>query len=234
MLKYLSPYSNIWITSASTFVFFPHLIMFTISCQCVYCVFLGVVLNRQNERVGTSIPQHLCCVLTRFSYVWLFETPWTVAYQAPLSMGILQARMLEWVAMPSSRVSSQARGRTQVSCIAGGFSTNWATREYPKIIKITKITHEKAKSPNKNIISWIYSALDAGFIPGLGRSPGGGNSNPLQYSCLENPMERGAWQATARGVAKTWLKRLITLRVPKALSKLFIFWLFSFFPHQPG
>ena len=34
---------------------------------------------------------------------------------------------------------------------------------------------------------------DAGLIPGLGRSPGGGNDNPLQYSCLENPMDRGAW-----------------------------------------
>ena len=46
-------------------------------------------------------------------------------------MGILQARMLEWVVMPSSRVSSQPRDRTQVSCIAGGFFTIWATREVP-------------------------------------------------------------------------------------------------------
>ena len=60
-------------------------------------------------------------------------TPWTVAYQAPLSMGILQARILEWVAMPSSRGSSQPRGRTQVSCIAGGFFTIWATREAGQI-----------------------------------------------------------------------------------------------------
>ena len=40
------------------------------------------------------------------------------------------------------------------------------------------------------------------LIPGLGRSPGGGNDNPLQYSCLENPMDRGAWQATVHGVAR--------------------------------
>ena len=39
------------------------------------------------------------------------------------------------------------------------------------------------------------SAGDAGLIPGLGRSPGGGNGNPLQHSCLENPMDRGAWLA---------------------------------------
>ena len=54
------------------------------------------------------------------------------------------------------------------------------------------------------------SAGDLSLIPGLGRSPGGGHGNPLQYSCLENPMDRGAWQATVYGVAKSWtrLKRL--------------------------
>ena len=46
------------------------------------------------------------------------------------------------------------------------------------------------------------SAEDAGSIPGLGRSPGEGNGNPLQYSCLENPMYREALQATLHGVAK--------------------------------
>ena len=44
----------------------------------------------------------------------------------------------------------------------------------------------------------------AGLIPGLGRSPGGRHSNPLQYSCLENPMDRGAWQAAVCGVTKSW------------------------------
>ena len=48
-----------------------------------------------------------------------------------------------------------------------------------------------------------YNAGDPGSIPGLGRSPGEGNGNPLQYSCLENPMDRGAWQATVHGVAKS-------------------------------
>ena len=47
-------------------------------------------------------------------------------------------------------------------------------------------------------------AGDLGLIPGLGRSPGGRHGNLLQYSSLENPMERGAWQATAHGVAKSW------------------------------
>ena len=42
-----------------------------------------------------------------------------------------------------------------------------------------------------------------GWIPRLGRSPGGGHGNPLQYSCLENPMDKGAWRATVHGVTKT-------------------------------
>ena len=44
---------------------------------------------------------------------------------------------------------------------------------------------------------------DTGSIPGSGRSPGKGNGNPLQYSCLGNPMDKGAWQATVHGVAKS-------------------------------
>ena len=63
------------------------------------------------------------------SRVQLFATPWAVAHQALLSMGILQAKMLERVAMPSSRGPSQLRDRTQVSWNIGRFFTVWATRE---------------------------------------------------------------------------------------------------------
>ena len=45
---------------------------------------------------------------------------------------------------------------------------------------------------------------DEGLIPGSGRFPGGGQGNPLQYSCLENPMDRGAWWPTIHRVAKSW------------------------------
>ena len=44
---------------------------------------------------------------------------------------------------------------------------------------------------------------DAGSVPGSGRSPGGGHGNPLQYSCLENPMDRGAWWATVYSITKS-------------------------------
>ena len=46
----------------------------------------------------------------------------------------------------------------------------------------------------------VCNARDWGLIPGSGRTLGGGHGNPLQYSCLENPMDRGAWQATIHGV----------------------------------
>ena len=49
-----------------------------------------------------------------------------------------------------------------------------------------------------------YNVRDPGSIPGLGRSPGEENGNPLQYSCLENPMDEGAQQSTVHGVAKSW------------------------------
>ena len=48
------------------------------------------------------------------------------------------------------------------------------------------------------------NARNLDLIPGLGRSPGGGNGNPLQYSYMGNPMDRGAWQGTVHSVAKNW------------------------------
>ena len=55
----------------------------------------------------------------------------------------------------------------------------------------------------KNPPADVGDARDVGSVPGLGRSPGGGNGNPLQYSCLVNPMDSGAWQATVHGAAES-------------------------------
>ena len=65
-----------------------------------------------------------CCVLSRSVVSNSLKPPWTVDPQAPLSVGILPARILEWVAMPFSRGSSQHRDRIQVSHRAGGFFTD--------------------------------------------------------------------------------------------------------------
>ena len=69
----------------------------------------------------------------------------------------------------------------------------------------------------KNPPANVGDIKDAGSIPGLGRSPGGGHGNPLQYSCLENPMDRGAWWVTAHGVTQSWIpmKQLTHTRQPK-------------------
>ena len=56
----------------------------------------------------------------------------------------------------------------------------------------------------KNMPAYAGDVTDVGLIPGLGRSLGEGNSNSLQYSCLESSMDGGAQQATANGVAKSW------------------------------
>ena len=63
--------------------------------------------------------------------------------------------------------------------------------------KVTKVFYG---SDNK---ASAYNAGDPGSIPGMGRSPGEGNGNPLHYSCLENPMDGGAWWAAVHGVAKS-------------------------------
>ena len=58
----------------------------------------------------------------------------------------------------------------------------------------------------KNLPVSAGDIKDMDLILGLGRSPEGGHDNPLQYSCLENPMDRGAWQAAVHRVAKSWMQ----------------------------
>ena len=104
--------------------------------------------------------------------------------------GIFQARILEWVAISFSRVSSPLRDLTWVSCIAGGFFTNWATTE-----ALLHVWHTSVLVPFILIVEYIVGfpsganqlanagdVRDAGSIPWWGRSPGEGNGNPLHYS----------------------------------------------------
>ena len=76
-------------------------------------------------------------------------------------------------------------GRKEDRC----YTANW-----------TCYTITKSLSGVSGVKESSCNVQDPGLIPGLLRSPGGGNGNPLQYSCLENPMDRGAWQATVYGV----------------------------------
>ena len=124
------------------------------------------------------------------SRVWLFATPWTVLPGSSVH-GIFRARILEWVAISFS----WPRDWTQVSRIVGRRFTIWATCN-------------------------AGDTGDMGLIPGLGDSPGGGHGNPLQYSCLDNPMDRGAWWTTVYRVSKswTWLKWL-SMHIQSAREK---------------
>ena len=66
----------------------------------------------------------------------------------------------------------------------------------------TERLHFRASVVAQMVKCLAYNAGDLGSIPGSGRSPGEGNSNPLQYSCLENPMDTGGWWATVHRVVK--------------------------------
>ena len=70
----------------------------------------------------------------------------------------------------------------------------------------------------KNLPANAGDTRDAGSIPWWGRSPGDGNGNPLQYSCLENPMDRGVWQATLHGITKSWTQLSTNLNCNKLSS----------------
>ena len=100
--------------------------------------------------------------------------------------GILQARILEWVAFPFSRESSQPRNRTQVSCIAGAHS--YFTYGLP-----SWLSGKESASP----------AEDTDSVPVSGRSPGEGNGNPPQCNCLGNPVDR-----ESLGLQSMWSQRL--------------------------
>ena len=68
----------------------------------------------------------------------------------------------------------------------------------------TILSHKRGFPAGSDGKESACSVGDPGLIPGSGRSPGEGNGNALQYSCLENPMDGGAWQAVVYGVAKSW------------------------------
>ena len=83
---------------------------------------ISIFKSNQIRKSISETPEPIQFIVL-FSRVLDSATPWTAAHQAPLSIGILQARILECVSMPSSGAYSQPRDQTQVSCLAGGFFT---------------------------------------------------------------------------------------------------------------
>ena len=124
------------------------------------------------------------------SRVRLFATRWTVAHQASPSMGYSRQEYWSGLPFPSpgDLLDPGIEPRSHVSCTGRWVLYCWRHLDLP------------GGSDGK---ASACSAGDPGLIPGLGRSSREGNGNPLQYSRLENPMDRGAWQATVHGVAKS-------------------------------
>ena len=125
-------------------------------------------------------------MLCHLSHVPLFATPWTIACKALLFMGF--SRQKHWSGLPCPPLGNLPDPGIN-SCLLG--LLHWQAGFF------TTSTTWDAQSN-----CTVCHVGDLGLIPGLGRSPGVGNANPLQYSCLENPMNRGAWQATVHGVTK--------------------------------
>ena len=153
--------------------------------------------------------------------------PWTVACQAPLSIGFSRQEYWSGLSFPSpgdlprtgmDLASPASAGRCLTTSV-----TWWAcNRDYISYFYLFLL--EDKLFEDKNCVLAISKHLtfkvgfpggsegkesacnagDLGLIPGLGRSPGEGNGNPLQYSCLESPMDRGAWWPIVHGITKSW------------------------------
>ena len=156
----------------------------------------------------------LCvCVCSQFlQSCWLFLTPWTLVCQAPLSMGLLRARILEWVAMYSSRRSSWPRDQTHIfciSCISCGF---FITEPLGRAVMIIKYWNMSCSG----LLQWLSSKEsacsagatgDTGSVPQLGRDLGGGHGNPLSVLTWRIPWTQkpgGLWSIGLQRVQQDW------------------------------
>ena len=156
---------------------------------------------------GWSV-RRMCCVLCLVAQLCVtLCNPMDCSLPGCSVHGILQA-IPEWVAISSSRGSSQPRDQTQVSCIAGD-SLLSAPPGKPYCINSGRIGNYIRRQGIPGGLAVKNSPANAGdksLIPGLERFPGGGNSYPLQDSCLGNPMdgEPGGQQST--GSQKSWIQ----------------------------
>ena len=116
------------------------------------------------------------------------------------------------------------RDQTHVPCIGREILYYWTTSKVPKVLFLDiGMRYALLQWPSSREFACNTGDTDVVWIPRLGSYPGGGNGNPLQYSCLKNPMDRGAWWATVHGVAKesdmtSWLNNNGKLFVSSPMS----------------
>ena len=143
----------------------------------------------------TYIYIYVCVCAQSLSHVQLFVTPWTGTSSV---RGILETRILEWVAVFSSRGSSQPRGQTHAPCVPCVATTGRQILYHKHYHIYDLYLYACMLSHFSHVrLTDIYA-----YIPGLGSCLGEGNSNPLQYSCLESSMDGGARWATVHWVTK--------------------------------
>ena len=127
------------------------------------------------------------------SPVRLCATPWTAAYQAPLSMGFSRQEYWSGVPLPSPKPEIEVAAISKVhKC--------FRLKGLEFIVQV--IWYFPGGAVVQNLPANVRGVRDKGSIPGLGRSSGGGYGSPLQYSCLENSMDRRAWWATVHGLQR--------------------------------
>ena len=166
---------------------------------------------------------------------------WTVACQASLSMGFSLQEYRSELSLPSPQYLPDPGIKPTslaVPALAGRFFTAKTPGKPKKLVTVLKVSTNSFcnsrglwancwRAPDKSFLSlkkvsqvvqWSTSCLHAedarevGSILELRRSPGEGNGNLLQYSCLENSMDKGAWQTTLHGVAKSWTQLSMSTR----------------------
>ena len=127
----------------------------------------------------------------------LFDPPWTVAYRAPPSMGFYRQEYWSGLPFPYPTIWKVGNNKDLV----------YSTVSY---IQYLVITYHGKESEKEYIYSFYIPACQCrrhkrcGFNPQVGKIPRGGHGGPLQYSCLENPMDRGAWRATVHREFSLW------------------------------
>ena len=139
--------------------------------------------------------ENIVAVVQPLSHVQLFATPWTLAFQAPL-FSTVSWSSLRFMSTESVMLSNHLFLCCPLLLLPSVFPSI-------RVLPISWHFSSGGFPGGSDGKESAYNVGDPGSIPGLGRSPGGEQGNPLQYSSLEKPTDRGAWRATDHGVPKS-------------------------------